>query len=111
MKLTLVTILFFLPFAVPVILQIILGRKIIKQKIRLKIWQITLINIGIMLAGIFILFMRLRSATAVTHDGLAYVGLITLSLLTLAIILCIMGIQYIVKYRVKADKLKMENWQ
>lgn len=99
MKLTFASILFFLPFVVPVALQIILGIRSIKKKSRLNIWQITLINIGVLLIGNFILVMRIRPATAITNDGLVYVGLITLSLITLAIILCIMGVQYVLKRR------------
>lgn len=108
MKLTLSAFLFFLPFVIPVLLQIIYGIKNIKGSTRLKISQITIINIALMCMGILLLHLFvMKPATAKTHDGLAYVGIITIMLTSLILILVIMGIQYFIKYQ-KRKKAKVQ---
>lgn len=101
MKLTLAAILLFLPFIIPVILQLVIGVRSLKQKTRLKIPQITLINIGLMIVGVFLLLLRMRVVTAITHDGLGYLFLIMLTAFTLILILCIAIIQYVLLRRRK----------
>jgi len=96
-KLTLAAILLFLPFIIPVVLQLVLGIRSIKYKTRLKIWQITLINIGVMIVGTLLLdVFMMRPAITITHNGLAYIGLAMLAIITLLVVFSIAIIQFII---------------
>lgn len=99
MKQVLLAVLLFLPFIVPIVLQVFLGRRNLKHETPLKIWQITLINLVVLFVGVLLIYLRMRPATAITHDGLGYVFLIILTAFTLTVVLLVTVIQYIIFYR------------
>lgn len=102
--------LFLLLLALPIIFQIIFGRKEIAESIKLTFFKICLISFLSQFVFFFIAFKllsnKLRSeANGQIHCGMPFVGLIGLELLLAVVLLLIIFIQYLIRRYYRRNQL------
>lgn len=93
---------FLLLLALPIIFQIIFGRKAIGESIKLTYFKVCLISFLSQFIIFFIAFKLLSNklqseSNGQIHCGMPFVGLITLEILIAIIIFIIILIQYLIK--------------
>ncbi|MFB9077197.1 hypothetical protein ACFFLS_02845 [Flavobacterium procerum] len=85
----------------PLISQLFFGQKSIAERIRLKFYQISLINFTLQLLCSFwtlnIVSDRLKNAEGIIKCGMPLVGIILFEILLMILLLIIISIQYSIK--------------
>lgn len=94
-------IIFYVLFILPLMFQVVFGRKAIMQSIRLKLWQIALISLAGQFAVAFVnsYLISIFIEKAGTHDGLPFVGVWVINAVAAALILLVVVFQAIMHYQ------------
>lgn len=93
-------VLFFVLFFVPLFFQIFFGLKTMKGKLKLKLWQVSVISLlsQILVTAITSYLMSIILTEGKFSDGLPMIGVIALNLILGGLVLFVSFIQSIINY-------------